>query len=339
MDHLQAMRVFTRVVDANSFTLAADSLGMPRATVSTIIRKLEKHLGARLLNRSTRRLSLTPDGASYYERCTGILADVDDAESSFRDRARGPRGRLRIDAPPYLARLVLMPRLCEFHRRYPDIELVVGMSDRVVDMVQEAVDCVLRIGELRDSTLIAKRIGVFRTLTCAAPSYIERYGKPERIEDLGRHRAVNYFLARTGRTVDWSFQVDGEIVNVPMKSSLSVNDAEACVSAGLSGFGMIQPPRYMVEPYLDSGELIEVLEPWAPPPMPISIVYQQSRHLSSKVHVFVDWITEVFQGCVLMEKCRGNYPLDQDCRFACEGAMTNGLQEIMERQNLLESAF
>ncbi|MGB6240999.1 MAG: LysR family transcriptional regulator [Castellaniella sp.] len=339
MDHLQAMRVFTRVVDANSFTQAADSLGMPRATVSTLVRKLEKYLGTRLLNRSTRRLSLTPDGASYYERCIGILADVEDAESSFRDRARGPRGLLRIDAPPFLGRQVLVPRLCEFHHRYPDIELVVGMSDRVVDMVQEAVDCALRIGELQDSTLVAKRIGVFRTLTCAAPSYIERYGKPERIEDLGRHRAVNYFLARTGRTVDWSFLVNGEIVNVPMKSSLSVNDAEACISAGLGGFGMIQPPRYMVAPYLDSGELIEVLEPWAPSPMPISIVYQQSRHLSSKVHVFVDWITEVFQGCALMEKCRGDYPLDQDCRFACEGEMSNGLQEIMARQNLLESVF
>ncbi len=339
MDHLQAMRVFTRVVDANSFTLAADSLDMPRATVSTIIRKLERHLGARLLNRSTRRLSLTPDGASYYERCVGILADVEEAESSFRDRARGPRGRLRIDAPPSLGRLVLIPRLCDFHHRYPDIELVVGLSDRPVDMVQDAVDCVLRIGELRDSSLIAKRIGVFKSVTCAAPAYLERYGKPETIDDLPRHRAVNYFVTRTGRTIDWSFKVGNEVVTVPVKGSLAVNDADAYVNAGLTGFGMIQPPRYMVAQHLDRGELVEVLETWSPPPMPISVVYQQSRHLSSKVHVFVDWITEVFSGCVLMDKCRGNYPLDQDCRFAGERAMPNGLQEIMERQNLLESAF
>ena len=339
MDHLQAMRVFTRVVDANSFTLAADSLDMPRATVSTIIRKLEKHLGARLLNRSTRRLSLTPDGASYYERCAGILADVEEAESVFRDRARGPRGRLRIDAPPSLGRLVLIPKLCDFHQRYPDIELVVGLSDRPVDMVQDAVDCVLRIGDLQDSSLIAKRIGVFKSVTCAAPSYIERYGKPAAIEDLDHHRAVNYFVARTGRNIDWSFKVGDGIVNVPVKGSLSVNDADAYVSAGLAGFGMIQPPRYMVAPHLDSGELVEVLETWSPPPMPISVVYQQSRHLSSKVHVFVDWITEVFQGCVLMKKCADGYPLDQDCRFAAELAASHGLQEMMERRNLLESAL
>src|SRR5690606_13486327 len=163
MDRLQAMQVFTRVVDANSFTQAADSLNMPRATVSTTIRKLEEHLGVKLLNRSTRRLSLTPDGSSYYERCVGILAEVEETEALFQDRSRGPRGRLRIDAPPSLGRLLLIPKLCDFHERYPDIELVVGLSDRPVDMVQEAVDCVLRIGELQDSSLIAKRIGVFKS--------------------------------------------------------------------------------------------------------------------------------------------------------------------------------
>ncbi|MGB6009193.1 LysR family transcriptional regulator [Castellaniella sp.] len=339
MDHLQAMRVFTRVVDANSFTLAADSLDMPRATVSTIIRKLERHLGARLLNRSTRRLSLTPDGASYYERCAGILADVDEAESAFRDRARGPRGRLRIDAPPSLGRLVLIPRLCDFHQRYPEIELVVGLSDRRIDMVQDAVDCALRIGELQDSSLIAKRIGVFKTVTCAAPSYLERYGNPQTLEDLERHRAVNYFVTRTGRNIDLSFKVGDGVVNVPLKGPLSVNDAEAYVSAGLAGFGLIQPARYMVAPHLDSGELVEVLGAWSPPPMPISVVYQQSRHLSSKVHVFVDWVSEVFQGCVLMKKCRGDTPLDQDCRFAADREMPHGLQDMIERGNLLESAF
>lgn len=341
MDHLQAMRVFTRVVDANSFTLAADSLNMPRATVSTVVRRLERHLGARLLNRSTRRLSLTPDGAAYYERCTGILADVEDAESAFRDRARGPRGRLRIDAPPSLGRLILIPKLCDFHHRYPDIELVVGLSDRQVDMVQDAIDCVLRIGELQDSSLIAKRIGVFKTVTCAAPSYIERYGSPQVIKDLDRHRAVNYFVTRTGRNLDLSFKVGDEIVNVPLKGALSVNDAEAYVSAGVAGFGLIQPPRYMVEPLLESGELVEILEAWSPPSVPISVVYQQNRHLSSKVHVFVDWITDVFQGCERMKKCGGDGGdrLDRDCRFAANPAAAYGLQELLEQRNLLESAL
>ncbi|HET8598103.1 MAG TPA: LysR family transcriptional regulator [Castellaniella sp.] len=340
MDRLQAMQVFTRVVDANSFTLAADSLDMPRATVSTIIRKLEGHLGVRLLNRSTRKLSLTPDGAAYYERCVDILSEVEDAEASFQDRTRGPRGRLRIDAPPSMGRLVLIPRLCEFHERYPDIELVVGLSDRPVDMVQEAVDCVLRIGELKDSSLIAKRIGVFKTVTCAAPAYLERHGAPRTLDDLRNHRAVNYFSSRTGRDIDWSFKVGDEVVDIPVEGILSVNDADAYVMAGLSGFGMIQPPRYMVAPHLESGALVEVLDEWAPPPMPISVVYQQSRHLSPKVHVFVDWITEVFRRCALMKKCLDDYPLDEACRFAgARASGGHGLREILERQNQLESTF
>lgn len=339
MDRLQAMQVFTRVVDANSFTQAADSLNMPRATVSTTIRKLEEHLGVKLLNRSTRRLSLTPDGSSYYERCVGILAEVEETEALFQDRSRGPRGRLRIDAPPSLGRLLLIPKLCDFHERYPDIELVVGLSDRPVDMVQEAVDCVLRIGELQDSSLIAKRIGVFKSVSCAAPSYIARYGKPDTLEELGNHRAVNYFSSRTGRNIDWSFKVGNEVVDIAIEGVLSINDSDAYVMAGLAGFGMIQPPRYMVEPHLQAGKLVEILEAWSPPPMPISVVYQQSRHLSPKVRVFVDWITDTFRHCPLMEKCLGDYPLDEACRFAGTALGRNGLRELLERQSLLESSF
>src|SRR5690606_23501543 len=179
MDRFQAMQVFTRVVDANSFTNAADSLGLPRASVTTIIQNLEKLLQVRLLNRTTRRLSLTPDGAAYYERCMRILADVEDAEASFHDVTRRPKGRLRIAVPPSIARLILIPALCEFHHRYPDSELAIAMSDRPVDMVQEAVDCALQVGELQDPTMVAKRIATFEVITCAAPSYIERHGIPE----------------------------------------------------------------------------------------------------------------------------------------------------------------
>jgi LysR family transcriptional regulator for bpeEF and oprC len=339
MDRLQAMQVFVRVVDANSFSLAADSLDMPRATVSTIIRKLEEHLGVRLLNRSTRRLSLTPDGAAYYERCIGILAEVEETEASFQDRTRGPRGRLRIDAPPSLGRTLLIPKLCDFHERYPDIELVVGLSDRPVDLVQEAVDCALRIGDLKDSSLIAKRIGVFKGVSCAAPSYIDRHGKPQTLDDVSRHRAVNYFSSRTGRNIDWSFKVGDEIVDIAVPGALSVNDADAYVTAGLAGFGMIQPPLYMAAPYLESGELIEVLDAWAPPPMPISVVYQPSRHLSPKVNVFVDWITGVFRCCSAMEKCLADYPQEETCRFAGGSQHGHALREILDRQNELEGAF
>ncbi|MGB3290283.1 MAG: LysR substrate-binding domain-containing protein [Burkholderiaceae bacterium] len=340
MDRFQAMQVFTRVVDANSFTLAADTLGLPRATVTTTIQSLERMLQVRLLNRTTRRLSLTPDGAAYYERCVRILADVEDAESSFHDVTRGPRGRLRIDVPPSMGRLILIPSLCEFHKRYPDIELAIGMSDRPVDMVQEAVDCVIRVGELQDSSMVAKRIGTFETLTCAAPSYIERHGIPKSITQLGEHQAVHYFSSGSGRIIDWSFMVDGKSTDVQMKSVVSVNDAEAYVTCGLQGFGLIQPSRYMVAPHLQSGALVEVLSDWKSPSMPISVAYLQNRHLSSKVRVFVDWISELFQQCPLMGGCAPQH-FSNDCAFAGERKpkRSTSLHELITHHNTAETVF
>jgi len=224
MDRFQAMQVFTRVVDANSFTKAAEHLGLPRATVTTIIQNLEALLQVRLLNRTTRRLSLTPDGAAYYEHCARILGEVEETESSFRDVARGPKGRLRIDVPSPIGRLILIPRLSEFHARYPEVELVIGMGDRMVDLVREAVDCVIRVGELQDSTLVARRIGALQLISCATPDYLERYGVPQGIDDLQHHVAVQYFSHRTGRNFDWDFIVDGQSVPVAMRGNVSVND-------------------------------------------------------------------------------------------------------------------
>ncbi len=338
MDRFQAMQVFTRVVDANSFTQAADSLGLPRATVTTTIQNLERLLQVRLLNRTTRRLSLTPDGASYYERCVRILADIEDAEASFHDVTRGPRGRLRIDTPPSIGRLILIPALREFHQRYPDIELAIGMGDRAVDMVQEAVDCVIRVGELQDSTMVAKRIGTFESVTCAAPSYLKRYGEPGTIEQLRDHRAVHYFSARTGRNIEWSFTIDGQVTEVPIKGAISVNDAEAYITCGVQGFGMIQPARYMVAEHLASGALREVLPALTPPPMPISVVYLHNRHLSPKVRVFVDWISELFQGCSRMADCKERLSISPECSFAGH-VRPHTLQEIIQRENMAESVF
>jgi len=300
MDRFQAMQVFTRVVDANSFSRAADHLGLPRATVTTIIQNLEALLQVRLLNRTTRRISLTPDGAAYYEHCARILGEVEETESSFRDVASGPKGRLRIDVPSKIGRLILIPHLCEFHGRYPEIELVIGMGDREVDLVGEAVDCVIRIGELQDSTLVARRIGAFKSVTCAAPKYFERHGAPSGIDDLQQHKAVHYFSSSTGRTFDWDFVVDGVSTPVKMSGIVSVNDAEAYVACGLQGFGLIHPPRYMVLPHLESGALIEVLPQLSSSPIPIWVAYMQNRHLSPKVRVFVDWVAELFGACPLL---------------------------------------
>src|SRR5215469_8774589 len=188
MDRLQAMQVFTRVVDTNSFTRAAETLDMPRASVTTIIQNLEAFLGVRLMHRTTRRLSLTPDGAAYYERCVRILADVEETEQTFQDRNRKPHGKLRIDMPGSIGRLIVIPSLCEFHGRYPDIDLQLGLTDRPVDLLQEGVDCVIRVGALQDSSLVARRVGLFEGVSCAAPSYIERAGIPQTIEDLEQHK-------------------------------------------------------------------------------------------------------------------------------------------------------
>jgi LysR family transcriptional regulator for bpeEF and oprC len=323
MDRFQAMQVFTRVVDSNSFTRAADSLGLPRATVTTAVQNLENLLQVRLLNRTTRRISLTPDGAAYYERCARILADLEEAESSFREVARGPKGRLRIDVPAPVGRLVLIPRMCEFHSRYPDIELAIGMGDRPVDLVRESVDCVIRIGELQDSTLVARRIGTMETVTCASPDYIERHGEPVALADLQQHRAVHYFSSRTGRIYDLDFVVEGEVTEVKVPGKVSVNDADAYVTCGLQGFGIIQPPRFMVQAHLQSGALREVLPQWQPSPMPISVVYLQNRHLSPKVRAFVDWAAELFGRCPILggcdQACSKSEPKDGDMRQAILG--------------------
>lgn len=212
--------------------------------------------------------------------------------------------------PGSIGRLLVIPQLCEFHTRYPDIDLQLGLSDRQVDLLQEGVDCVVRVGALQDSSLVARRIGLFEGVTCAAPEYIERAGMPTSLDDLENHKAVNYFSSRTGRTLDWAFMVDGKEVEVKMKGIVSVNDADAYVTCGLEGFGLIQPARFMVLPHLRSGQLVEVLPELKPLPMPISAVYPHSRHLSPKVRVFVDWIAEVFDRCPLLS---GRGALDATC--------------------------
>jgi len=338
MDRFQAMQIFTRVVEADSFSLAADSLGLPRSTVSTTIQKLEQSLKVRLLNRTTRRLSMTPDGASYYERCKQLLADLEDLESSFREIRQHPSGRLRLEMSPSIGRLILVPALCDFHSRYPDIELAIGMSDRPVDMVREAVDCAIRIGELADSSLVARRIGSFEAITCAAPAYIEQYGEPKTIEELQDHRAVHYFSSRTGRIIDWSFMVDGQQLDVQPNGMVSVNDAEAYVRCGAKGFGLIQAPRYMVAPLLESGELVEILSEWTPAPLPISVVYLHNRHLSPKVRVFVDWVSELFQKCPLLSGCKHQI-YDAECEFANKKAPLVNVRKYLEADETEEALF
>lgn len=325
MDRFQAMQVFVRVVDANSFTRAADSLSLPRTTVTTIIQNLERLLGVRLLNRTTRRIGLTPDGAGYYQHCVRILADVEETEACFQEAALRLKGRLRIDVPTAIGRLILIPALCDFHDKYPDVELVLGLSDRPVDMVQEAVDCVIRGGELEDSSLVARRIGSLQTVTCAAPAYVARHGLPQTIEALRDHQAVHYFSSRTGRNCAWDFNVDGKHQEVDMKGVVAVNESGAYLDCGLKGFGLIQVPRFMALPHLQAGELIEVLPQWKPSATAISVLYPQSRQLSPKVRAFSDWVAELFAGCPLLSGRDENDPAAAHCGIYARGQASQAI--------------
>ncbi|WP_321927713.1 LysR family transcriptional regulator [Paraburkholderia guartelaensis] len=304
MDKLQAMHVFTRVVDFNSFSAAADGLRMTRSSVTTIIQNLESYLKVRLLNRTTRRISLTPDGAAYYERCTRILADIEESESSF-STVTSPRGKLKVDLPGSIGRLVIVPALAEFHARYPDIDLMLCVSDKPVDLVQEGVDCALRMGYLPDSTLIARRIGTSEFVTAASPEYLQHFGTPHTLADLDTHVAVNYFSSRNGRIVEMDFVIEDKSVEVKMRSKLSTHDGDTYLQCGLQGLGLIQIPYFLALPNIKSGELVEVLPDSRPTPFPIWAVYPQSRHLSAPVRAFVEWVAERFNACHLLRRGDG----------------------------------
>lgn len=293
MDKLQAMEVFVQVVDTGSFTRAADSMKLPKATVSTLVRNLERELSVKLLNRTTRQISVTADGAAYYERCLRILADVRDAEEALSRTRVNPSGRLRVDVPTGLGRHLIIPALPQFFERYPDITLELGCSDRPVDLIEEGVDCAVRGGELADSTLIARRVGAMHFVTCAAPSYLDAQGRPRHPGELMHHRCINYFSAKTGKVYEWDFAKYGERIQLKVPGRIAVNSADAYLLATLSGMGVAQMPSFVVQPLVEAGQLELLLDDWCVDPVPLHVVYPQNRHLSAKVRAFVEWIAEL----------------------------------------------
>jgi LysR family transcriptional regulator for bpeEF and oprC len=294
MNKLQAMEVFVQVVDAGGFTKAADNMQLPKATVSTLVQSLELALDVKLLHRTTRQVSVTSDGAAYYERCLRILSDVREAEESLSSSRANPSGRLRVDASTGIAADIIIPALPTFFARYPDIVLDLGCSDRPVDLIEEGVDCAIRGGTLADSSLIARRVGVLNFVTCATPGYLAKHGRPSHPSELVNHRCVNYFAAKTGKTYDWDFARGDELIQMPTPASLAVNDSKAYIAAGLAGIGIMQMAGYVVAPLVESGQLVLILEDWTSTPLPMHVVYPQNRHLSAKVRVFVEWIADLF---------------------------------------------
>ncbi|WKK15704.1 LysR family transcriptional regulator [Achromobacter insolitus] len=291
MDRFQEMQVFVRIAERGSFSKAAEDLQIPRPTVTNLVKRMEARLGARLLERTTRQVRLTHDGEAHYRRCVRLLADLEEADGAFLDTS--PKGLLRVNAQGTLTRFFVMPGLPAFLERYPDIVLQLGEDDRLVDLVREGVDCVLRTGVLQDSSLAGRQIALMPQVTVASPAYLERFGEPRRLEDLESHQAVNYLSSATGRGLPLDFTVEGRNVQVRPRAVVSVTGAELYTSAARAGLGLVQVPRYRVERELAAGELKIVL-PGAPPaPMPVSVLYPQNRQVSARVRVFTQWLAEV----------------------------------------------
>jgi len=295
MDRFDAMQAFARVVEAGSFTKAAETLHMSKTTVTQLVQQLEARLRVKLLNRTTRQVKVTADGAAYYERVLRLLADLEDADTSLSGASASPKGRLRVDVPSPLARMILVPALSAFHARYPDIQIDMGVSDRMVDLIGDSVDCVVRGGELTDRSLMARRVGDLKLGVFAAPSYLERAGTPSHPRELEdtHHRIVGFLWARLGKAFPYAMRRDGESIAVQGRYVLSVDDGNAYLAAGLAGLGILWLPHYMSEPHAACGELVPLFEGWRSDPMPLYVAYPPNRHVSAKLRVFIDWVAEL----------------------------------------------
>lgn len=295
MDRLDAMQAFARVVEAGTFTKAAETLHISKASVTQLVQQLEARLRVKLINRTTRKVSVTADGAAYYERVVRLLADMDDAETSLSGASALPRGRLRVDVPSPLARMILVPALPAFHARYPDIQLDMGVSDRRVDLLAENVDCVVRGGRMTDQSLVARRVGELQVGIYAAPAYLQRVGTPLHPRELDdtQHRIVGFRWSGIGKPSPYAMRCDGESIEVHGRYVLSVDDGNAYLAAGVAGLGVFWLPDYMSRAHVARGELVRVFEGWRLDPIPLYVVYPPNRHVSAKLRVFIDWVVEL----------------------------------------------
>ena len=295
MDRFDALQAFARVVESGSFTKAALPLPLSRTTVTQLVQQLEARLRVKLLHRTTRRVQVTPDGAAYYERVVRLLADLEDADTSLASASASPKGRLRVDVPAPLARLILVPALPAFHARHPEIQLDLGVSDRVVDVIGDNVDCVLRGGELTDSSLVARRVGDLRLGVYASPAYLARAGTPAHPRELedSHHRIVGFLRSRSGTLAPIALSRAGEQLAPRGRHVVALDDGNAYAAAGVAGMGVLWLPRYMAQAHLDSGELVPLFEDWEVASMPLYLVFPPNRHLSAKLRVFIDWVDEL----------------------------------------------
>lgn len=299
MDQLLALRAFVRIAEAGTFAKAADSLNLPKPSVTKLIQALEAQLGTKLLLRTTRRVSVTPEGAAYYERAIRLLADLEDMDAAAGQQRAQPKGRLRVDIGSSLANLILIPALADFRARYPEIQLELGVSDRPTDLISEGVDCVIRGGALPDSSLVARRLAELDYVTCASPAYLRAHGRPlhpEELQQPGRHQLLQYFSALTGRPFPLYFRRGDEPeLEIRGPAALAVNESTAHLNALLAGLGLGQTFSFMAQPYLERGQLLPLLAEWRRQRHPLHLLYPANRHLNAKLRVFVDWTVELFR--------------------------------------------
>ncbi|WP_293714245.1 LysR family transcriptional regulator [Stenotrophomonas sp. UBA7606] len=293
MDRIELYRVFVRVVDCAGFTRAADQLKLPRSTVSEAVRTLEQRLGTRLLHRTTRRVTPTQDGLLFHARCQQLIADADEAEQLFRQSPQALSGRIKVDVPGRIGRLIIAPALPGFLQAHPQIDVELGMTDRSIDLVEDGVDCALRVGPLQDSRLVARGIGQLPLINVASPAYVERHGMPMHPSQLGMHWGVLYASPGNGRVEAWEWRENGILRSQPLAGRVTVNSAEAYIACCLAGLGLIQIPAYDVRAELAAGSLLEVMPGHRADPMPMHLLFPHRRHPSQRLRVFVDWLQQV----------------------------------------------
>lgn len=289
---IEYLNIFIQVVEQGSFSKAADVLQIHRPTVSKAIQQIEHDLGVKLIHRTTRKLNITAEGNEFYHHARHVLAEVNDMMASFSPTLP-PRGRLRLDVPLALAHAILIPNLKYFQSLYPDIDVVLVSSDKKTDLIAEGVDCLVRLGELQNSSFISRRLGDIRMVTCAAPSYLQQHGRPETLADLGQHRAINFFSEHSRDVMEWKFIKDGNVVSLRPAGNMLVDNSDILLSCGLAGLGIIQATFDALAPHIASGALEEVLPQYPSVSKPVSVMYPDRRYLSPKVRVFIDWFSEV----------------------------------------------
>ncbi|MFN7352870.1 MAG: LysR substrate-binding domain-containing protein [Burkholderiales bacterium] len=291
------MQIFVKVAELGSFTQAAQALRLPNASISTRVSQLEDRLGVKLFARTTRRVRLTNDGEVYLQTIRPLLAEIDEIEDQLKGHRGKPRGRIRVDVSAAAGRHVIAPALADFLQRYPDITVDLGCTDRPVDLISEGVDCVIRGGNIFDEFLVARRLGEYEVVTCAAPSYLARFGTPVSPLMLEGHHAVNFFSSRTGRVMPFDFMVEGEIRTCTLRHQVATNDADTYMALAQQGMGIAQLPRSRaVRNLLDSRVLVPILESWCPASFPVFLAYPRNRHLSARVRVFADGVVELYAG-------------------------------------------